>query len=212
MTLMPMFPLGMVLLPGGVLPLHVFEPRYQQMVFDLLERDDIPEFGQVLITRGTETGGNDQRAEVGTVARVLDMEAVPGGRYALMTVGTRRIRVTDWLADDPYPQAEVEEWPDEQSDDPALPDRLHASHRRVRDVLGLAAELGDLSDAVADTEISEDPIEATHHLATLAPVGEADRYRLLTAPGPIQRLDVLDDVLDDIEAVLRFRLGDTEPR
>ena len=52
----------------------------------------------------------------------------------------------------------------------------------------------------------------THHLATLAPVGEADRYRLLTAPGPIQRLDVLDDALDDIEAVLRFRLGDTEPR
>ncbi len=61
MTLLPMFPLGMVLLPGAVLPLHVFEPRYRQMVFDLLEGDDVPEFGQVLITRGTETGDPEMR-------------------------------------------------------------------------------------------------------------------------------------------------------
>jgi Lon protease-like protein len=207
-----MFPLGMVLLPGGVLPLHVFEPRYRQMVFDLLESDEVPEFGQVLITRGTETGGNDQRAEVGTVARVVDMEAVPGGRYALMTVGTRRIRVIGWLSDDPYPRADTEDWPDEQTDDQALSTRARSSHQRVREVLGLAVELGDVSAAVADARISDDPVEATYHLATLAPVGEADRYRLLAAPGPIERLEVLDDVLDDVEAMLRFRLGDGEPR
>ena len=69
-----------------------------------------------------------------------------------------------------------------------------------------------LSAAVADARISDDPVEATYHLATLAPVGEADRYRLLAAPGPIERLEVLDDVLDDVEAMLRFRLGDGEPR
>lgn len=207
---MAMFPLGMVLLPGGVLPLHVFEPRYRQMVLDLLENDDVPEFGQVLITRGTETGGNDQRARVGTVARVVDMEAVPGGRYALMTVGTRRIRVAEWLADDPYPRAHVEDWPDEESAVAALPGRVRASHERVKEVLGLAAELGDVSAAVAATEISEDPVEATHHLATLAPLGDADRYRLLAASGPIERLDVLGTVLDDVEAMLRFRLGGIE--
>ena len=206
MTLLPMFPLGMVLLPGGVLPLHVFEERYRQMVIDLLESDAVPEFGQVLITRGTETGGNDQRADVGTVARVLDMEAVPGGRYALMTVGTRRIRVKEWLPDDPYPRAHVEEWPDEGSDEPALPGRVHAAHQRVREALTMAAELGDLPADVVEVEISADPVEATHHLATLAPIGDADRYRLLIAAGPVDRLDVLDAALDDVVSMLRFRL------
>ena len=49
-----MFPLGSPLLPGGVLPLHVFEPRYRQMVIDCLQADGEPEFGQALITHGRE--------------------------------------------------------------------------------------------------------------------------------------------------------------
>ena len=61
---MPMFPLGSVLLPGVVLPLHVFEPRYQQLVRDCLETDE-HEFGVVLIDRGSEVGGGDSRTDVG---------------------------------------------------------------------------------------------------------------------------------------------------
>ena len=62
MAVLPMFPLGSVLLPGGVLPLHVFEPRYRQMVIDILAEDGTPEFGQALLTHGWESGGGGVRA------------------------------------------------------------------------------------------------------------------------------------------------------
>ena len=107
---MAMFPLGTVLLPSAVLPLHVFEPRYRQLVRDCLDRDG--EFGVVLIERGNEVGGGDNRTSVGTVARLVEAVPFGDGRWALAAVGTRRIRVRRWLEDDPYPRAEVEAWDD----------------------------------------------------------------------------------------------------
>jgi Lon protease-like protein len=200
-----MFPLGSVLLPGGILPLHVFEPRYRDMVRDCLRADGEPEFGQALITHGWETGGGDTRAMVGTVARMLQVEALDEHRYAVVAVGIRRIRVNAWLPDDPYPVADVDDWPDEHPDAPGLAVEVAASHARVRAALALAAELGEAG--VEDTEISDDPLVASYHLATLAPIGPADRLRLLAAPGPAARLDLLDEILDDVEAMLRFRLS-----
>src|SRR4051795_8809471 len=104
-TAMPMFPLGTVLFPHALLPLHVFEPRYRLMTQRVLKGDG--EFGVVLIERGSEVGGGDTRFVVGTVARVVRAQELPDGGYALATVGIRRIRVTRWLPDDPYPLAEV---------------------------------------------------------------------------------------------------------
>ena len=204
---MPMFPLGATLLPGGVLPLHVFEPRYRQMVVDCLQADGEPEFGQALITHGSDAGGGDQRAMAGTVARMLDIQALDGGRYALVAVGTRRIRVNSWLPDDPYPQADVDDWPDVDPDAPSLAVDVAASHARVSAALAMAAEVGDLQVDPGEVEISDDPLLATYHLASLAPIGPADRYRLLTSDGPVERLALLDDALDDVEAMLKFRLS-----
>lgn len=212
-----MFPLGSVLLPGGVLPLHVFEPRYRDMVRDCLRADGDPEFGQVLITHGWETGGGDERAMVGTVARMLQVDAIDENRYALIAVGTRRIRVNAWLPDDPYPIADVDDWPDDDPDAPGLALDVAAAHARVRAARALAVEVarhvgespGDAGDAdeLGDDGISDDPLLATYHLATLAPIGPADQFRLLAAPGPASRLDLLNEILDDVEAMLRFRLS-----
>jgi Lon protease-like protein len=205
-----MFPLGSVLVPGGVLPLHVFEPRYREMVRDCLRVDGDPEFGQTLILHGWETGGGDDRAMVGTVARMVQVEALDEHRYALIAVGTRRIRVNAWLPDDPYPVADVDDWPDVDPDAPGLAALVAAGHERVTATLRLAAELGDVGidpTSLDDTEISPDPLLASYHLAALAPIGPADRYRLLTAAGPVDRLRVLDEVLDDVDAMLKFRLS-----
>ena len=207
MGVMPMFPLGSVLLPGGVLPLHVFEPRYRQMVIDCLQTDGTPEFGQALITHGREAGGGDERAMIGTVAQMLQIEALDEDRYAIVSVGVRRIRVNAWLPDDPYPLADVDDYPDVEPDPPDLAVNVAASHARVRSALMMAMELGDVNVDLDETEIADDPLVATYHLASLAPIGPADRYRLLAAEGPQQRLDVLDEVLDDVEAMLRFRLS-----
>jgi Lon protease-like protein len=202
---MPMFPLGAVLLPGSVLPLHVFEPRYRRLVQDCLEGE--PEFGVALIERGSEVGGGDTRTSVGTVARILEVLELPDGRYGLTTVGTRRLRVVAWLEDDPYPRADVEEWPDENAA-LATAERIGEVSGRVRRVLALAAELGDPGPAVT-TEISDDPVLASYHLSALSPLGPVDRLALLAAPGPLERVELLEQLLDEVDEVLRFRLGGT---
>jgi Lon protease-like protein len=199
--------------------LHVFEPRYRDMIRDCLRADGDPEFGQALISHGWETGGGDDRVMVGTVAQMLQVDAIDENRYALVAVGTRRIRISAWLPDNPYPIADVDDWPDENPDVPGLALDVAASHARVRAVRALAAQVveqlneiepaapgGDPVDA-GDDDISDDPLLATYHLATLAPIGPADRFRLLAAPGPTQRLDLLDGILDDVEAMLKFRLS-----
>jgi uncharacterized protein len=207
MAVMPMFPLGTVLLPGGVLPLHVFEPRYRQLVIDCLSDDTgDPEFGVTMIERGSEVGGGDQRGTVGVVARMVQVNALDDGRYAVIAVGTKRIRVNAWLPDDPYPLADVDEWPDVDSDADELPGRVAELTTRLTEVLAVAAQLGEVpADANLDA-VSNDPLVASYHLAALSPLGPADRYRLLCAESPAKRLDLLADCLDDVEAMLRFRL------
>jgi Lon protease-like protein len=209
MAVLPMFPLGSVLLPGEVLPLHVFEPRYRQMVIDLLASDtDEPEFGVTLIERGHEVGGGDHRSAIGTVAQIARIEAVDPQRYAVIAIGTRRIMVNAWLPDDPYPLADVDEFadvvPTDDSELGELAVHLAASHARVLQVHRLASELGE-ADPDQDLGISEDPLLASYHLVALSPLGAADRYRLLSAATPMQRLELLDQALDDVEAMLKFR-------
>jgi uncharacterized protein len=82
-----MFPLGTVLFPHMVLPLHVFEPRYRALLDDVLEGGG--EFGVVLISRGHEVGGGDLRTDVGTVARILRAEQLDEDRWFVIAVGTR---------------------------------------------------------------------------------------------------------------------------
>jgi Lon protease-like protein len=207
MAVVPMFPLGTVLLPGGVLPLQVFEPRYRQMVRAVLADDtNPPEFGVVLIERGWEVGGGDARSSVGTLARIADIRALTEGRYALVAVGHARIRVNAWLPDDPYPIADIDVWDDEPSrhDEATHRSRVEALHARVRRLNDDVRALGEMAPP-PDTEISDDPAMAIHHLGSLAPLGAADRYRLLAAPSIDDRLDALEAAIDDAEALVRFR-------
>ena len=79
-----MFPLSTVVFPDAELPLHVFEPRYRQLVADVLETTR--EFGTVLITAGSEVGGGDRRAEIGTLVRVEMAMPLEDGRWLLATL------------------------------------------------------------------------------------------------------------------------------
>lgn len=204
MAILPMFPLGTVLLPGAYLPLHVFEPRYRALVQDCLA--GIPEFGVALIERGSEVGGGDTRFHVGCVARIIEAGELPDGRYALATVGTRRLRVGGWLADDPYPRADVEEWPDPPATDQDRA-RIDVVAGSLRRVLALAAELGEAAVPATGLAISDEPVAASYQLAALAPLGPLDRLALLAAPSVALRLDEVTTMLDDAAAVLASRLS-----
>jgi uncharacterized protein len=205
MAVVPMFPLGMTVLPGAVVPLQVFEPRYVQLVHDLLADDVNPMgFGVVMIERGLEVGGGDIRADVGTMCRIADMRVLPGDRYAVAIVGAERIRVVAWLPDDPYPLADVDRWPDEGDVPADFAERVGALHDRVRAINDDVRELGQGAPP-PDSEISDDPAIALYHLAALSPLGAADRQRILCAASLADRCEVLDEVLDDAAAVLEFR-------
>lgn len=116
-----LFPLGTVLLPGAQLGLHVFEPRYRQLVRDLLDgvlptgsgtggRGSPPcGFGVIGISRGQEVGaGTPELAPVGCLARVCQVTPFADGRYELVTVGAARFAVEQVLTQDaPYLTARV---------------------------------------------------------------------------------------------------------
>jgi Lon protease-like protein len=199
-----MFPLGTVLFPSAVLPLHVFEPRYRAMVRACLAADR--ELGVVLIERGSEVGGGEVRSSIGTVAHIVEAEELPDGRWALVTVGARRLRVEQWLPDDPYPVADVAEWPDP---DPG-PDHDESVAQVVgslRRVLALSAEAGDPS-VPATIELSPDPILAAYQVAAVGPFGPLDRQRLLGAPTPEDRVALLAALLDEAAETLALRLSE----
>lgn len=198
-----MFPLGTVLLPGAVLPLHVFEPRYRQLVRDCID-SAAQEFGVVLIDRGSEVGGGDSRLDVGVVAKLLQVSALGDGRFAVLAVGARRILVTRWLPDDPYPRAEVDDWPDQDS--VVSDERVAATVARAKRCAALAVELGDRS-GVPEVELSGDASLDTFLVALISPFGPADQYAALCAPDASARLELIDRLLDDVEAGQQFRLS-----
>ena len=198
-----MFPLGSVLVPHALLPLHLFEERYRVMIRDVLDADR--EFGVVLIERGREVGGGDVRGALGTVARVLEAEQFEDGRWAVISVGTTRIRVREWLPDDPYPRAVVEDLED-GAPGPDAHQLVEQVRVRLARVLARANELGD-DVAPATTEISEDPLVASYHATALAPIGPFDTQQLLDIEDPEERLAELLTVFDDIEEELQLRLA-----
>lgn len=207
MPVTPMFPLQSVLLPGMVLPLHVFEERYRALVRDCLASDQ--EFGVVLIERGSEVGGGDVRSQVGTVAQIVQAEEADDGRWTVVAVGSRRVRVQEWLADDPYPRADLVDWPDdiEGADDADLEELYRQQVSALRRVLAMTAELGLPADPTA--EVSEDPLLGSYHLSSLAPIGSLDRQRLLAADGPRDRIMRLGALLAEELADLEAQLGGT---
>lgn len=195
-----MFPLGTVLVPGMLLPLQVFEPRYRRMLDDCLSGDR--SFGVVLIERGSEVGGGDARVDVGTLARIVQADELPDGRWALIAVGVQRIRVDGWLPDDPYPCAETTAWPDEPGAGDDRGDVLSLLRRSA----ALSAELG-IATPPLDLDLADDPVIASYQATVASPFGPADRQRLLASPTVPDRWALLDLLLADHVEVLEARIA-----
>jgi uncharacterized protein len=200
---LPMFPLGTVLFPYAVLPLHVFEPRYRVMMRRCLDGDH--EFGVVLIERGSEVGGGDVRFDIGTVARIVQANELPDGRFALVAVGLRRFQVLRWLPEDPFPEAMVEELEEPRvaaATEDAERDRLMEA---FAELLELWHRLDERVSTAAPTA-SDDARRDAFEIASRAPLGPLDAQRVLETPAP-ERCGVLRRMLDDLADELRARLS-----
>lgn len=200
---LPMFPLGSVTVPGWLLPLQVFEPRYRELVARCLSTDR--RFGTVLIERGSEVGGGDVRCAIGCGVTIVDATPEPDGRWAVFAVGTMRIRVVQWLEDDPYPRALVEVL-EEAPAGAGTAELLEDAATAVHSFLLRARELG-VSTVDPEIELSDDPVHASHMMSVLAPLGPLDRQALLASAGPTERLRLLLELMDGRIEMLEARFG-----
>lgn len=201
---LPMFPLGSVLFPHMPLALRVFEPRYLQLMIDLLDAE-VREFGVVLIERGFEVGGGDHRFGFGTVARLVEVSGPDESAdspldqmVAAVAVGGARIEVERWLPDDPYPRAEVRRLDELAWSEKDRP-RYEQTSKTVRRCLAEASEYADLHYP-ADIELSDDPTAASWQLAGILPAGPIDQVKLLRSASTAELLEATAEQAEaDIE-------------
>jgi Lon protease-like protein len=196
MPTMPMFPLGSVLFPKMPLPLRIFEPRYLAMLGSILAEEP-SEFGVVLIERGQEVGGGDQRMGIGTIAQIVELDT-SAEAVLVVAMGDRRFEVLDWLPDDPFPRAEVRPLPELEWSDDLTPLRDRAEGM-VRRALARATEWGE-GRWPADVELAGDPAAAAWQLAAVAPLGPLDQVALLRSTSVDQLLNRIIDLVTAVEA------------
>ena len=132
---------------------------------------------------------------------------MPDGRFHVVTVGTDRFRVVEWLDDNPYPQANVELWPD--TDEGIDVDRFGQVHGKFRRCLALASEAGfDTGTNLPDFEPGPG---AVMQLAAMLPVGSFDKHHLLGVAGASERLSAIDNAIDDAMELIELRLRSEQP-
>jgi len=204
MAVLPMFPLGTVLLPHMPLSLRIFEERYLKLLGDLLGEES-PEFGVVLISKGPEVGGGEQRFDYGTIAAVTEI-GTTDEFYGLQSVGAQRFKVVGWLPDDPYPLADIEFLPELVWQESLSNLREHVEDK-VRKLLAFASEFGDLQYD-SDTELSDDPIQACWQLAGILPIGQLDQIDLLKSDSPDQLLNQILEITVRSEQTLRALMAE----
>lgn len=187
---LPLFPLGTVLFPGLVMPLHVFEERYRTLVRHIM---DLPagtprEFGVVAIRSGWEVEDVSATVtfyEVGCTAEVREITEHSDGRFDIVTVGRRRFEITQIVpAATPYPQAEVRYLPDTavtDGDADLLGPRVLAAFRAYLRLI--RTDAADIAE-----QLPEDPQVLSHLIAATAALTVADRQQLLAAPNTARRL------------------------
>ena len=194
----PLFPLNTVLLPGALLPLRVFEPRYRALMSDLLG-DEIPEspggppphaageapsFGVARIREGLEVGGRADTHGVGVLASIDWVRGQADGTIELLSRGTRRFRIDRRLDDDPYPRATVTFLDEPLGPDPeqALRFARSALARYTRAVALL------LRSEPERTTLPDDPVIASYAFVAALSIEPNVMQSLLEAPSATDRL------------------------
>jgi Lon protease-like protein len=187
-AMLPLFPLGSVLYPGLVLPLHIFEERYRQLVADLLELPEPQEFGVIAIRHGRETGVDGVSAlyDTGCTAVLQQVEQYEDGRYDLITVGARRFMLVSLGDQAPYFSGEVEYLPDEPGDEAEADLAVPAVQRAFRSYLDVLAERGGAQITIPD--LPDEPLLLSYLVAAAVVVDLPVKQQLLEEPDAHRRL------------------------
>ena len=183
-----LFPLNAVLFPGANLNLHVFEPRYKQMLNDCLESGE--GFGVVLIREGAEAGDTSvEPYDIGTIAQIGDVTQLPFGRFYVATTGVQRFRIDRVISREPYLTVEaevlgVDDEPDAVADLDQLAEQVRASFDQYLEIIV------EFSGTVPVIEVPSDAQGISFLVADALQVADAMKQRLLELKSTRQRLTV----------------------
>jgi len=192
---LPIFPLPIVLFPGAPQPLHIFEPRYRQLLHDCLTGDQ--RFGIAYVTPDAAPGADPAPSpgDVGCVALIRSNQPLPDGRSNILTVGERRFVLRSWISSThPYRVAEIEEF----DDDPTDAADVREEFGRLARALGVLTERED-----QEIELPTDPqllsFQVAASLELDAPAKQALQVIRSTSARLRQLATVLGPVADDAE-------------
>lgn len=190
---LPVFPLSVVLFPGVPLPLHIFEPRYRQMLTDIRAGNNL--FGLSYFDVSTSDREVPPVGTIGCVAEVTEAQALPDGRSNILTIGLIRYRLENYVErGDPYLVARVSFFEDDEEDVDLLRDASQdvAEHfsriaRAVRIINDERASLPDISDT--------EPQRLSFLVAAAMEVDSNVKQELLELRSTSERLTRLRDML-----------------
>jgi uncharacterized protein len=200
---LPLFPLGTVLYPGLLLPLHIFEDRYRQLVRDLKAGPEPRRFGVIAIREGRETGidGVSALYEVGCTATVRRITERDDGRFDLVTIGAERFRLITLDRSLPYLQGDVDILPEDTGDADAAGRAVEAVQRAFRGYIDVLTARG--MTQVSVPELPDDPIPLSYLVAASIIADLPDRQALLAEPDALARLTAERALLARETAMLR---------
>lgn len=192
---LPLFPLNTVLFPFSPLQLHIFEPRYREMIQRCLDEEIA--FGVVLIRSGSETGEDADPYLIGTAARIETAHTYEDGRMDIRVRGERRFRIREIDETRPYLVGKVEplfeEWVGEDDESSA--------------VIAKAREIGEayvthlfagFDFKVAKVKLHDDPVILSFLLAGLVPGTNLEKQHLLESTNTHERLAELIPMLEQL--------------
>ena len=196
MPTVPLFPLRTVLVPGLVLPLHIFEPRYRLMVRMI---SDAPEdergFGIVALRPGcTEADGRAGLYDMGTMARITKVDELPDGRFDVVTVGARRFSIDSVDDEMPFTRAEVTLHPEPVGERGAAGSLARDAVTLLRTYREVISTWGVIGMAEIDN-LPEDPVVLSYLIAAAIVTDLPQRQALLGIEDAEQRLEAVCDVL-----------------
>lgn len=189
----PIFPLNTVLFPGMLLPLHIFEPRYREMIKRCLEGDRT--FGVCLIAAGQEVGGEADPFPIGTLCEIRTVESLDDGRMHLVTHGVERFRIRRLIREHAYLEAEVESVPDDEPVElGTLPDAARAATARY-----IRRALEGQSEPSQEFDLPDDPTALSHLIGYMVPAAPRVRQELLET-SVAERLRRGMELLEEVNA------------
>ncbi|MCX6045424.1 MAG: LON peptidase substrate-binding domain-containing protein [Chloroflexi bacterium] len=177
---LPLFPLNVVLFPGMVLPLHIFEHRYREMIARCID-EKLP-FGVVLVEKGQEVGeGAATPHLIGTVARIVRVERLDDGRMNITAVGTERFRVKQLHHTHSYVTGTVEHYPVVNGGTKLAEELAHKIRPRILEYVELLAKSSN-SQLQLD-RLPEDPLTLAFLVGIALQVDNEHKQKLLALPG-----------------------------